>query len=176
MAALAHAMEVAAATTFQEAAGPNPSGPVASFTLPAPPSTNALYKNVSGKGRVKTRTYKDWRSYALTEVRRQNVRNVDAPCVVLVAVERQSTKADIDNTLKASLDLMVAAGVLSDDSFVTFIAAVWAPRANATAHIQIYPCQPMTLTFHPSPDGASGAVLFDAPSNDGDDDDGHFAI
>jgi Holliday junction resolvase RusA-like endonuclease len=45
--------------------------PVISFTCAAPPSTNALYANVPGKGRVRTKRYRDWAKTAGWEVKLQ---------------------------------------------------------------------------------------------------------
>jgi Holliday junction resolvase RusA-like endonuclease len=150
------------------AAGSSPV-PAALFSIPAPPSVNAMYRNLAGKGRVKTKTYSDWRAAAITFIRSQRVKNVSGPAVVLVAVERHSLQADIDNRNKAILDLMVAAGVLNDDSDVTAILSTWAPSANHTAHVAVYKCEPMTFAFHPSRNGASGALVAFAPYNQGDD-------
>ena len=151
-----------------EAAG-YPPYPAASFTIPAPPSTNALFKNVPGKGRVRTTHYLDWQASALAALRMQRVKNVDGPCFVVLGVERHSLQADIDNTAKATFDLIVKGGVLSDDSLITGCALVWLPRANGLAHVQIFPCQRLTLAFHPSHDGASGAVVISAPFENGEE-------
>ena len=108
---------------------------------------------------------------AITAMRMQNIRNVDCRCIVIVGVERNSLQADIDNRLKATLDAIVKAGVLSDDSLVTAALPVWLPKANAMAHVQIFECRhPLTLTIHPAQDGASAAVIVSAPQHEGDDD------
>ena len=145
----------------QEATGVSPA-PVA-FHLPAPPSTNALFKNVPGRGRVKTRSYDDWRMMAHVALRQQRIKNVDGRCIVVIGVERGSLNADIDNTIKATLDIIVSAGVLTDDKFVTAIAITWLPMANGLAHVTILPVAETDLTFHPAKDGASGSWII-APS------------
>ena len=154
--------------TISAAAGPDQTGgdfladqpsPVASFTLPTPPSVNALYKNVPGKGRVKAGLYDDFIRRGVASIRAQKVPGLIGRVVILFAVERMSkmTCADIDNRLKAMLDTMVVAGVIEDDQFVTAIFVTWAPPANGLAHVQVFRAgQPITVTFHPSPDGASG--------------------
>lgn len=151
-----------------EAAG-NPPMPVASFTLPAPPSTNALFRNVKGRGRAKTKDYKDWLNHAGWSLKSQTINTMTDPCVVTIGVERHSNQADIDNRIKATLDALVTYGALADDSLVTLVIGVWQPKANHMCRIQVYPCRPMTLTFIPSQNGASGAVFINAPSNLGDD-------
>lgn len=150
---------------------PAPSAPVA-FHIPAPPSTNALFKNVRGKGRVKTRDYTDWLMTAIAAIRRQKVQKVEGRVNILVGVERHSVQADIDNRLKATLDALVKAEIIEDDNRVSFAGAFWMPPANHMAHVAIHPCQRMTLTFHPSHDGASGALVVDAPQSTKEQDDG----
>lgn len=140
-----------------------PPAPVASLILPAPPSVNAMFRNAPGKGRVKTRDYHDWSEHAAWSIRSQKPASIRERCVVLLGVERHAAHADIDNRNKAVLDALVTAGVIKDDSLVTAIFSVWHPAANHLAHVQIYPCQPMTLTFHPSRNGASGTVIVNAP-------------
>lgn len=170
-AATAIKTEALAGTPISDGAGASHSVPVATFTLPEPPSTNALFKNVPGRGRVRTSHYSDWLMCAITAMRMQSIQNVDCRCIVIVGVERNSLQADIDNRLKATLDAIVKAGVLSDDSLVTAALPVWLPKANAMAHVQIFECRhPLTLTIHPAQDGASAAVIVSAPQHEGDDD------
>jgi len=127
-----------------------------SFTLPTPPSTNALFKNVTGKGRVRTEEYNNFLAFGLVEIRRQRVRQVKGYVVQVIGVERMSGRADIDNRLKALLDVMVKAGVIEDDRFVTAIAVSWLPFARGETHISITPVQHMSLDFHPSQNGTCG--------------------
>ena len=154
-------------------AGNLPPVPAASFTLPSPPSTNKLFRNVAGKGRVRTSAYVDWRMQALTAIRLQKIAPVGGRVIVLVGVERHSGQADIDNRLKAALDAIVDAGVIEDDRFVAAAFPFWMPPANHLAHVAIYPCQRLTLTFHPSQNGASGALVVNAPFQDQGEDHGH---
>jgi len=76
--------------------------------------------------------------------------------VVVAGVERRSARADIDNRLKAMLDVIVKAGIIEDDRFVTAIAAAWLPPTYETTKVSIYPVQHFALDFHHSDDGASG--------------------
>ncbi len=148
--------------------------PVA-FTMPTPPSTNNLFKNVPGKGRVRTRHYDDWLGRAVAAIRAGVVPTVRHRVVMVMGVERMSLSADIDNRLKASWDAMVKAGVLVDDSLVTAFAAAWQPPANGLTRIVLHPATaPLSITFHPSHDGASGGWFNDAPSNEEEDCGGDF--
>ncbi|MCC0013839.1 MAG: RusA family crossover junction endodeoxyribonuclease [Rhodobiaceae bacterium] len=157
----------AAVERAPEAAGVTPA-PVASYDLPAPPSANALFRNVKGRGRVKTKEYRDWAMHAGWSLRGQGITTIDERCIVLIGVERHSLEADIDNRAKATLDVLVEHGVLRDDNLVTGVFPVWQPKANHMARIKIFKCQHMMLEFIPSQDGASGAVIVHAPFQPGD--------
>ena len=168
MGAMLAAMDKGAAVErAPEAAGVTPT-PVASYDLPAPPSTNALFRNVKGRGRVKTKDYLDWEMHAGWSLRAQGIVRVEEYCVVIVGVERHSLQADIDNRLKATLDVLVKNGVLRNDNLVTAALPVWQPKANHMARVMIFKCQHMMLEFIPSQDGASGAVIVHAPFQPGD--------
>jgi Holliday junction resolvase RusA-like endonuclease len=143
------------------------------FTLPAPPSTNALFKDTV-KGRAPTAQYQDWKMQAATAIRMQCVQKVAGRVIILIGVERHSSQADIDNRIKATQDALVKADIIDDDRFVTAAFAFWSPKANHLAHVAIYPCQRMTLTFHPSHDGASGALVVDAPQLENGEDHADF--
>jgi Holliday junction resolvase RusA-like endonuclease len=85
-----------------------------SFTLPAPISTNALTRNVAGKGRVKTQAYKDWIALASLELRRQlrPMPRCPGPFHLDILV---SGPGDIDNVVKCIPDLLKREGVIVDD-------------------------------------------------------------
>jgi len=132
------------------------------FTLPAPPSVNAIYRNVRGKGRVRTKLYDDFLSFATASIRRQEVEPVKGNVVVLAGLERTSALSDLDNRLKAMLDVIVKAELIEDDRFVTAIAAAWLPRrknCDALCHVTIFPVQRFTLDFYPAQRGGSGTWL-----------------
>lgn len=143
------------------------------FTMPVPPSVNQMFRNVRGKGRVKTSHYEQWRGHALTSLRLQNLQPIAGRVLVLFGVERQSAIADIDNRIKAMLDAIVAAKIIGDDNQVTAFAAAWLPPANGLAHVQIFPVDRIGIEFHPSPDGATGG-WFAAPQHSEGEPDGAF--
>jgi len=126
------------------------------FTLPTPPSTNALFRNVAGRGRVKTKLYKDFIAYGLSAIRQQRVEPVKGRVVMVMGIERANMRADIDNHVKALLDVIVKAGVLEDDRYVTGFAASWLPPAEGVAHVMIAPVAPLILAFEPAGDGVYG--------------------
>lgn len=147
------------------------STPIAvSFTMPMPPSVNQIFRNLPGKGRVKTGAYDDWRAFAVTSIRRQQIAALTGRVLVLFGVERMSLSADIDNRIKAMLDAMVEARVIVDDRYVTGFAVAWLPAANGLAHVQVLPVARLDLKFLPSNEGSTGGWFVDAPpTNDGDD-------
>lgn len=134
-----------------------------SFTLPTPPSVNELYKNLPGRGRVKSGVYDDFIRRGIASIRAQTVTTLAGYVIAIFGVERMSASADIDNRLKSMLDTIVKAGVIEDDRFITAIAVSWLPKANGLAHVRLLPVQHINLSFHPSPDGASGGWFSSAP-------------
>lgn len=139
------------------------------LTMPVPPSVNQLFRNLPGKGRVKTKVYDNWRAHAVTMIRAQKLAPVAGRVLVMFGVERMSLAADIDNRIKAMLDAIVDARVIGDDSQVTAFCAAWIPAANGLAHVKIMPVGRLDISFHPSPDGASGGWFMSAPQSSGDD-------
>lgn len=154
--------------------GASPSSSSVAFTMPTPPSTNGLFKNVKGVGRVKAGVYENFVRMAVAAIRRQDVRHLSGHLIAIFGVERMSDRADIDNRLKAMLDAIVEAKVIEDDRFVTAIAISWLPSANGMSHVRLLPVQRLGVTFHPSQDGASGGWFETAPFQQEEDDHGHI--
>jgi len=93
--------------------------PVAvTFQLPVPPSVNELFRNVPGKGRVKTRVYDDWRAHALTSIRLQKLAPVDGHVLIRLNIEMAGDRSDLDNRVKAIFDAIVEAKIISDDDTI----------------------------------------------------------
>lgn len=143
------------------------------LTIPAPPSVNKLFKTLRGGGRAKTRDYKNWLAECGWLIREQmaleGCDRVPGRVLVVITVERTNLLADCDNLTKATLDLLVAQKVIDDDRFVTATAIAWGPMGNRQrpkARIAIMPAHPITMTFHPSPDGATGGWFIDAPEGE----------
>lgn len=86
-----------------------------SFEVPLCPSVNAMYANVAGKGRVKTKAYKLWRANALREMLCQSVKPVLWPVSVSITLP-ESMRGDASNRIKAAEDLAVCAEIIPDDS------------------------------------------------------------
>lgn|GEM_PF-1556642 len=115
------------------------------FTMPTPPSTNTLFRNVKGIGRVKTRLYEDFIRMGMAAIRAQKVPPVTGNIIAVIGVERMSLSADIDNRLKALLDTIVMAGIIQDDRYITGLATSWLPAANGLSQIAIRHMPPLDM-------------------------------
>lgn len=88
-----------------------------SISLPLPPSTNNLYRNVPGKGRVKTKKYTGWIRECLWELKAGNFPKFKGHYEINICVLRKDRrKRDLSNFLKPVEDLLVRAGIVEDDS------------------------------------------------------------
>lgn len=91
------------------------------ITLPMPPSTNSAYKNVRGKGRVKTGKAMEWSSRATTALIKQGYGNwrpepLKAPYKAVLELYFDSRrKCDIANREKLAIDLLVSMKLIEDD-------------------------------------------------------------
>lgn len=90
-----------------------------------PPSTNSLFANVPGKGRVKTGLYKAWITEAGYQVNRQPKWAFVEDVALTITVGPRDKRADISNRIKAVEDLLVRHGVLEDDNQVVRVTAQW---------------------------------------------------
>lgn len=142
-----------------------PSGDCAVVTMPVPPSVNQLYRNVPGRGRVKTRHYADWVAQALRQLRTQNWDYVPGRTVVCMKIPRPAGRksGDLDNKCKAALDLLVKAGVMDDDKNVVGIAMCWAPAGDDIASVAVLKAADLDFCFRLNADGGSGAWFLIPP-------------
>ena len=85
------------------------------LNIDAPPSVNAAYANVPGKGRVKTRAYREWKERAAWQVEAQRPGRIEGAYRIKIAVRRASLRRDLGNFEKLISDLLVSCGVLDDD-------------------------------------------------------------
>jgi crossover junction endodeoxyribonuclease RusA len=85
--------------------------------LPVSPSVNSLFRNVRGKGRVKTGAYKAWITEAGLKLNLQRPVPVLGPVHITIRVP-DTSRADLDNLAKGPIDLLVAHGLIDDDRHV----------------------------------------------------------
>lgn len=114
--------------------------------LPVPPSSNHLFANIPGKGRVKTSAYRGWIKEAGWALQSQRHEEVAGPVKVSIAVRRTSGRADIDNRIKALLDLLVRHRVIGDDRMVEELYIRWSAESD-DAEVLVESFVP--TAFHP---------------------------
>jgi crossover junction endodeoxyribonuclease RusA len=86
-----------------------------SFRLPIPPSTNNLYFNVRGRGRVKTPRYRRWITDAGWAMKRQHMPLPRFPAAFEITISLPAkARMDRDN-LKAIPDLLKSMGIIVND-------------------------------------------------------------
>ena len=92
--------------------------PAYEVTLPYPPTVNSLYRNLTGRGRVKTQRYLTWIRAAQNEVLAAGIRPaIRSPVRIEYDFGRPDKRLrDLFNLEKAVSDFLVSAGILDDDS------------------------------------------------------------
>ena len=79
------------------------------------------------KGRAKTKAYQDWITVAGYSINKQRPEPIHERCAVTIRVEKRGNrKEDIDNRIKAVLDVLVKNHIISDDRLVWRVSAEWA--------------------------------------------------
>lgn len=98
------------------------------LTLPhLPPSTNNLYLNVKGRGRVKSNKYVDWLNTAGLIINSQLKGRIVGRVDIQILVEDCHPQRDASNLTKPLEDLLVKCGVIEDDraKFVRGVGTRW---------------------------------------------------
>jgi len=116
--------------------------PPAHLVLPDPISTNGLFANIPGRGRVMTKAYREWkhRAHKYLIAQRPLPRFALPVEITFYVGEKNTGPMDSDNTAKAYLDALVVAKVIHDDSrkWVRRSSAVWVPgMAGCVAKIRL---------------------------------------
>lgn len=83
--------------------------------LPYPIPLSACFRNDRKRGRVKTKRYNTWRHAAGWELKAQRPEKHAGQVSVTIAVQDKYANADLDNTTKCLLDLLVDHQIIEDD-------------------------------------------------------------
>lgn len=103
--------------------------------LPFPPSVNNLFANGSS-GRFTTQQYKDWQTAAAWKLLADKPGRVPGPVKITLVYEEKHGRRDLDNLLKAVLDLLVKHNVIDGDHR-TVLRAISASWSNAVTGVRI---------------------------------------
>lgn len=113
--------------------------------LPMPPSVNALYRNVPGKGRVKTKRYHTWLQAAGWAIKEQKPGKVEGPYRLWLYCGRpDNRRRDLANLEKAVSDLLVSHGVVEDDSKCAELHLYWEGEGRDCT-VMVEPAQPVAM-------------------------------
>jgi len=119
--------------------------PPLTFDLPLPPSANALFANVRGKGRVKTPEYKAWiaeaRWHVLSAWRAQGKPEVgkDTPMRLSLRLGLVGRRRDAGNCLKAIEDILARELPIPDDRYNDRIVIIRDETIPGIARVTISP-------------------------------------
>lgn len=125
-----------------------PAPPTLSFTLSWPPSTNAVWRPiVTDQGRprlVRAKRATHWRDHAAVELALQRVlrRGIAVPIAVRIRAfpPHDHRHHDLDNVLKATLDVLTRFNVVADDRHVCELALErGAPAGDGRLEITLHP-------------------------------------
>jgi Holliday junction resolvase RusA-like endonuclease len=90
--------------------------------LPIPPSVNAAYRNVAGRGRVATDVLKQWKWDAGWELKLSKCGRIEGPYSLRIFVP-EDMPGDVDGRIKAVPDLLVTHGITPDDKFMRSVSS-----------------------------------------------------
>jgi len=83
-----------------------------------PPSSNNMFVNVRGRGRVRSENYRKWSREAGWTLVAQRPPQFKVPVKISVEIHPPNARAfDLDNRKKALLDLLVEHQIIPDDSW-----------------------------------------------------------
>lgn len=109
-----------------------------------PPSTNGLYANVAGRGRIKTERYRTWLQAVGWDMKRYHNHKWTEPVYLTIAIGKLRGNADVSNRVKAVEDLLVAHGIIPGDSikWVRGVNVYLAQEPFDGVEIAITPAEP----------------------------------
>ena len=125
------------------------------INLPMPPSVNSLYRNVRGKGRVKTRRYCTWLNSAGWHIKDQRPKPLKGKVIIKAVLQVpegfKKKQADASNFLKAIEDLLVEHELIEDDSWqiVRQVDAEWSLHRGRQCWVSVYSAADGRFQFVP---------------------------
>lgn len=113
-------------------------------TLPLPPSANALFRNLKGRGRVKTQAYKAWIDDAAWHLkaawsRAGKPEYADQPMRLSIELGLTGRRRDASNCAKAIEDLLVSQLPVPDDRWNDDIRIRRSVEADGLARVRLEP-------------------------------------
>ncbi len=81
-----------------------------------PPSTNMLYANVRGRGRIKTERYRTWWQAAGWDLVKHHNQRWTEPVYLTIALGKLNPQSDCSNRVKAIEDLLVEHKIIPGDT------------------------------------------------------------
>lgn len=115
--------------------------------LPPPISTNNLFSNVPGRGRIATTDYKAWKVRAAQLLAAQPRPRFTVPVFIsLMLGEVDVGNMDSDNAAKAAIDALKRAQIIVDDSrrWVRSSRSTWIPGFRGIVAIVAPAAEPPT--------------------------------
>jgi crossover junction endodeoxyribonuclease RusA len=115
-------------------------GGLVQLSLPFPPTTNNLFRN-AGRKRVRTAAYDAWFALASTHVKDGHRQNLGAYCLSICLKRPDKRRRDIGNLEKAVSDLLVAHGVVRDDSLCERLTMQWDAGMKEECVVLVMPAE-----------------------------------
>lgn len=109
--------------------------------LPFPPSVNSAYGN-NKHGRHKTAAYKAWEALAGARIKDSHRKGYGPYCLSICLRRPDDRRSrDLGNFEKVVSDLLVAHGVVRDDSFCERLTMTWDAGMSAECVVLVLPCE-----------------------------------
>jgi Holliday junction resolvase RusA-like endonuclease len=111
----------------------------AKIYLPTPPSLNNIFvTNKKTGGRFASKKYADWKIEAGWEIQGQKINQFNGLVEISILIKEPKRKSDIDNKIKAVLDLLVEHKIIKSDDNTTVrkVSAAWGGHAPCLVTVE----------------------------------------